>query len=1182
MRLAHIKLAGFKSFVDPTSVSVSYDLVGIVGPNGCGKSNIIDAVRWVLGESKASALRGDSMQDVIFAGSDTRKALGRASVEIIFENHLGQVTGQWSTYSEIAIKRILQRDGVSSYFINNLPVRRRDIADLFLGTGAGSRGYAIIEQGMISQIIEAKPLELKTFLEEAAGISQYRERRQETSLRLTEARKNLVRLEDISQTLSEQLRHLEEQAATAVQYQALQEKLQNSQALLWCQRKIEVIHQYEQIKQELSNLEAALQLAVVTQHSAEKEFEETRLSEYRINERLLQAQGRLYGVEAEIGRLEQEIAHFSATKERLNQQICQIEEQLQKNESLKAVNLEQRAHWQQEKITAEQKHRQMQQQCEAYDQQLPEMESDFSRCQNALNESRHNLLRMEQSYQLTNNQIAHVDKSIQQLEARQARLSKEQNELVFIDSIRLAQLQHEIDHIEISLQQAAQKQQVVEGLLHETSQLKQKIQQHIQETKYALSKAEARQTALINLQQKLENNQQLQSWLDSKQWRNLPRLWQGIQILPQWEIALEAVLRERLNSIRLTQLDQLLDTRDQLPIGKWTVFEEKSAKVASNQWQITPKSQALKGLLSLITFNNEHARFALEDWLNHVYVADDIKEAFSQRTQLQFGDMIVTPEGHIVTHQSCTFYAPDSQLHGVLSRQQELISLKTEIEQFEVAIAKQQNELVQIELQYNQTSTEIQQIKENNKQLYQRSHQLQLERVKLIQAEEQIAKRNQNIVVELNEIKQALLDEITLRQTAFDNLADIQAKTHILKQQAEQTKSASDDAGQLLVKHRQMMQQSAREMQESIFHLKSCESKINEIAVILQHVDEDLVRLSEQRAKFLKEKDACDDTAIKTLLEQSNTHRLVIESEVGQVRQELNDIAHRLREIDITRMTFEQKSRALRETISQVQLKEQAVLLNIDQLNDLIENSRIDIASLMPSIGKNSASKLQNEIQQCNNKIAALGAVNLAAIEELEKSRIQQANLLMQLNDLYHAVATLDGAIRQIDRETQMRLKDTFIQVNAHLNEIFPVIFTGGQAKLVLLGGEAIDAGFMLMAQPPGKKNSSIHLLSGGEKALTALALIFSLFKLNPAPFCLLDEVDAPLDDSNTERFCELVKTMAKQTQFLFISHNKITMEMAHRLIGVTMQEQGVSKIVAVDLADAVKLGKREIHLTVK
>lgn len=1176
MRLTHIKLAGFKSFVDPTAIPVAYDLVGIVGPNGCGKSNVIDAVRWVLGESKASALRGDSMQDVIFAGSTNRKAVGRASVEIVFDNHSGKIAGQWSSYGEIAIKRVLQRDGGSSYYINNLQVRRRDIADLFHGTGAGSRGYAIIEQGMISQIIEAKPQEMRNFLEEAAGISQYRERRQETSARLAETRKNLIRLQDIHQELNVQLRHLETQAMAAQQYQSLQEKLHTAQVVLWHQRKTEAMLQYDQIKLQLAELEASLHAMTTAQRDAEQEFEEIRAGEYLANEHLLQVQGRLYGADAEIERLEQQINRIGTTKERLIQQTQSIGDQLQKNDQMKAVNAKQLSHWQQEKIAAEQHHRQYSLEHETQNRQFPVLEADYQRYQDELSQCRHGLLMAEQNNQLENNHVSHADKNIRQLEARQQRLSQEQSELVFVDSAKLTELQQETDRIDAALSCENQKQQTLEQQLSDMTALKQQIEQDIQESKHRLTKLIARQAALRSLQQKLDNNQQLTTWLNERNWSALPRLWQGIQIAAQWETALEAILRERLNGLQCVRIDAVLDSLQDIPAGKWVVFDGNSQAQTMSHRQLALSSSGGGRLLDFLVFRQPEAQCALEDWLCHVYVAKNIQEALAKRTELQTGETIVTPEGHIVTRHSCAFYAPDSNLHGVLSRQQELASLQGEIDQIEAIVAEKQSKLTQAESDYDRLNADVKNVRMQRNQLQQRLHQLQLESLKLTQGNERSTYRNRQIATELDEIQHALNNELTLRQAAINNLTDNRQQIEALRQTVEQVQLSWKAANESLAKHRQIIQQFAQKIQETVFYLKTCDSKINEIQLIIQHADENAQRLAAERADLLKEIDSCDDASSKSSLEIAQTHRAEIKTAMEQVRLEMADTAHRLREIEIVRLESEQKSHALREAVVQARLKEQASLLNIEQLSEMIDAANADTASITLLAGKKSMAALQSEIQRFTKEIAALGAVNLASIDELESTRKRESDLLVQMNDLNDAVAILESAIRQIDRETQMRLQETFTQVNVHLDEIFPIIFAGGQAKLVCSNENDIEDGFVLMAQPPGKKNSSIHLLSGGEKALTALALVFSLFKLNPAPFCLLDEVDAPLDDTNTERFCELVKEMAKQTQFLFISHNKITMEMAHRLIGVTMQERGVSRIVAVDLADAVKLGMRD------
>ncbi|SFE08766.1 chromosome segregation protein SMC [Nitrosomonas sp. Nm166] len=1175
MRLAHIKLAGFKSFVDPTAIAVSQDLVGIVGPNGCGKSNIIDAVRWVLGESKASALRGDSMQDVIFSGSDHRKAISRASVEIVFNNHLSKITGQWSSYAEIAIKRVLQRDGVSSYYINNLQVRRRDIADLFLGTGIGGRGYAIIEQGMISRIIEAKPQELKNFLEEAAGISQYRERRQETFSRLEETRKNLARIEDLCLELKTHLQRLEIQAEIAQQYQSLQEKLHISQCLLWLQRKSDAMNQRTNAEKEIQRLEVQLQTILSKQHDAEKEYEATRAKEYAASDKLLQVQGQLYAANAEISRLEQEINHLRSMSERLAQQIREIENQLKKSNQLKEVSSENLCHWRQEKIQAESIHIESILRNDEKTKELPHIEADFLRCQEELTNCRQKLLLTEQANQLEDSHLTHATKNIQQLEARYSRLLQEQSELVFIDLSRLAELQLEMDQAENTLKQLNLKHQDIENQLSVANQRKHQITHEIQELQHALSQATARFNALQNLQQKLESNQNLNIWQRNQRLDLLPRLWQKIQIQPEWENALEAVLRERLNSIEFEQLDLIQHWIHDAPSGKWTIFEKTQPVLSISKQESTTSPASYKKLLAYMTVDLPEIQSVLEDWLGHVYVIEDIQEGLIKRSTLNSGAVLVTRQGHMITRTSFTFYAPDSQLHGVLSRQQELKNIQIEIDRLESLLHDQRDLLEAANQQDAQLSHAIQESHQNSRQTQQRRHDLQLEIVKLSQISERTIHRNNQINSELTEIKQALDSEISLQEAtkirSIKNLEQIDA----LKKLTQQAQRAWEAANHLLASQRQSIQQSTKQVQEATFHVKTCENKISEIEHNLESLHEDLQCLTQSHLSLLKEKNSLDEAPFNKRLEVAQIQRKLIEHTVLQTRQEVEDITCHLREIENTRMASDQELSSLRETISQIRLKEQAANITINQFDELLNDAKIDTKSLSSLIEKKSIAALQSEINRLNADISALGSVNLAALEELEAARARESSLLMQLQDLNEAIATLENVVQQIDRETRLRLQETFDLVNQYLSEIFPVIFAGGQAKLELSDDKILDAGLILMAQPPGKKNSSIYLLSGGEKALTALALVFSLFRLNPAPFCLLDEVDAPLDDSNTHRFCGLVKNMSKQTQFLFISHNKITMEMAQQLIGVTMQEQGVSRIVAVDIADAIKMGKR-------
>lgn len=1175
MRLANIKLAGFKSFVDPTQIPVVSSLVGIVGPNGCGKSNIIDAVRWVLGESKASTLRGESMQDVIFSGSANRKAVGRASVELLFNNSMGKVTGQWASYTEISIKRVLQRDGDSVYYINNLPVRRRDIADIFLGTGIGGRGYAIIEQGMISRIVEAKPQDLKIFLEEAAGISRYQERRHETSLRLMDTRKNLIRIEDILTELKTQLEHLEIQAETAQQFKTLQDALNTTQSLLWLQRRQEVINQQLAADKELKQLAADLDIETAKQYQIEKLYEETRAQEYAVNDNLQQAQGNLYTKNAEIGRLEQEVQFLRKNNERLMLQIQDVENRLLHNQQQKKQLSESLLYWRQEADNAQVAHKISLQKYSEENGRLPEIELNFQNRQEELTVYRRDLLLTEQSLQHENSHINHVAKSIQQLESRRTRLIQEQAELPELNQMVVVQLQKDLLRIEDTLVEIKKKEQAIEEKLAVTGNFKEEIANKVQLLQKAIAKLSARFDALQSLQQKIENNKELSAWQNKNQLDILPRLWQSIQVEKDWENALEAVLREQLNSIEINQLEKLQSWIIDLPAGKWAAHEVS---------EISPQfgeSNPIKWepLITHITSNHANLYVMLADWLNHIFIVEDINDGFKQRKELQAGEKLVTREGHIFTRHSLIFYAPDSQLHGVLSRQEELNEIQLEIKQSESELEKQQSVVNDTEQQCSELDTARQLIRQENKQLHQQRHDLQIGILKHSQLNDHTFQRTQQIQSELKEIESEL-DSVILQQESTQlKYHQYEIRCHVIKNNIQESQLTWEAANLLLIAHRQSIQAISNEIQEIVSHIKICNSKISDIELSLTVINKDNEELTASQSRLLDEQKNLDETLLIDQLHVAVTERTELEQAVSRVRDILEETNQHLREIADTRMKSEQKSNILKETIGQVRLKEQAASISVQQFNELIDSSKVNSNELLSQVNIKSSSKLQLEINRLTGEIEALGAVNLASLDELDLSRQRETNLNLQLEDLNSAIKTLENVIQQIDHETQARLHTTFDEVNHHLSKIFPVIFAGGHAKLTISDGEIFDSGLLLMAQPPGKKNSSIHSLSGGEKALTALALVFSLFQLNPAPFCLLDEVDAPLDDSNTGRFCELVKEMSKQTQFLFISHNKIAMEMAQQLIGITMQEQGVSRVVAVDIAEAIKLGKRSNNI---
>jgi chromosome segregation protein len=1167
LRLTHIKLAGFKSFVDPTNIPIPGQRVGVVGPNGCGKSNVIDAVRWVLGESRARELRGESMQDVIFSGSATRKPVSRASVELIFDNSLGKAAGQWSQYAEIAVKRVLTRNGESSYYINNLHVRRRDVADIFLGTGLGARAYAIIEQGMISRIIEAKPEDLRVFLEEAAGISKYKERRRETELRLKDTRENLLRVDDVRQELDKQIAKLEGQAQVAQQYLALQDQLKLAQNQLALLRKREAAGQCERWQREVLRLTNELEAENARLRQAESQLEQSRAAHYAASDALHEAQGGLYAANAEVSRLEQNLQHQRENRQRLVSQSAALREQAerfarQRDEAIAALQ-----RWRSDHAAAQEKVGQSRELLELETRNLPLAEEAFRECQRRFSELQRNLSQAEQSRQIEETHRSHAQRNLQQLEARQQRLQQELGALPRFDLVALSQKEVELATATTKLESAQAELARLQANLPEAELTAREAKEALAEAQRRATELEARLNALLHIQGRLEHNQKLQAWLGKHRLEELPRLWQSLKIEAGWEDALESALGERLNSLALGSLEQARDWLDDAPPAAVTAFEA-TAGAAEGQ----PVSDLIP-LARYVSWSGGATPAFLDDWLAGIYVTEDAAAAFAARLSLPRGAMLVSPAGHVFTRHTLRFHAPQSELHGVLGRQREIEQLQADLAQGRESLQGKQAASAQAEAALGGLQAEAGKLRSAAAEAQQWQHRLQLEVQRLVQARQQAEQRQARIESEQSEIAAQIETEAAQLAGAEDSLKLARNEIEALREQLDEMRQERAAAEHKLNRQRDVLRQAERAAQESVFVEKNCLSKIAELEQSSAQFAEQAQNTQTQLEGLLAEQQGVSEEPLQQALQQALTERQQKELLLAAARDALAGAANSLRELEQQRLVSEQKLQPLRDQIGEVRLKEQEARLNQEQFDGQLKEAGVDEEALGQTLEKGvRPTALQGEIVRLSAEIEALGAVNLAALEELMGSRERKGYLEAQANDLNEAIDTLEQAIRRIDRETRERLQSTYDEVNRNFSEMFPSLFGGGQARLVLTGDELLDAGIQIIAQPPGKKNSSIHLLSGGEKALTALSLTFSLFQLNPAPFCLLDEVDAPLDDSNTERFCDLVKKMSAQTQFVFISHNKITMEMAEQLVGVTMQEMGVSRVVAVDIEEAMRM----------
>jgi chromosome segregation protein len=1169
VRLTSIKLAGFKSFVDPTNFAVPGQLVGIVGPNGCGKSNIIDAVRWVLGESRASELRGESMQDVIFNGSTARKQASRASVELVFDNSAGRAAGQWSQYAEIAVKRVLTRDGTSSYYINNLPARRRDIQDIFLGTGLGPRAYAIIGQGMISRIIEAKPEELRVFLEEAAGVSKYKERRRETENRLQDTRENLTRVEDILRELGTNLEKLETQAVVANRFKDLQRDGEEKQQLLWLLRKNEAQNEQERQQRAIESAQVDLEAQMARLRGSEADLETLRAAHYAATDAVQSAQSAMYEANSEVSRLEAEIRYVVESRNRVQAQLAALTSQREQWQARSAQSEEALALAEEELIIAEERAATAQDQAAEQNDALPALESGWRDAQNLLNEQRSEIAQVEQSLKLEAAHQRNADQALQQLQQRQERLQGEARGLDKPDEAELEMLRADLAEQQAMLEDAQAELADAQERLPRLEAERAGAQARVQSEAATMAQLEARLTALKQLQESVQTEGKVQPWLDKHELAQLPRLWKKLHIEPGWENALESVLRERLAALEISNLDWVKAFASDAPPAKLAFYSPPpAARPIEAPAQLRP-------LLSLLRIDDPGLRAVLQEWLGQVFVADDLTQAMISRAQLPEGASIVVKAGHQVTRVGVQLYAADSEQAGLLARQQEIENLGKQLRAQVLLSDEAKASAVRAEAAYSQAAQSLTEVRARAERATQRVHALQMDVLKLTQAYERYNARSTQIDEELSEIAAQIEEQVALRAESEANFEQSDARLAELQATFEDGQLEFESLDSKLSEARNRARELERLAQEASYAQKGILSKIDEHRRNIQTAREQAERLVVSIEQAQAELAQITEQTVENGLQDALELRAEKEEILGAARIELDALTQKLRQSDEERLAAERGLQPLRDRITELQLKEQAARLNREQFVEQLTAAEVDEEALSAKLTPDmKPSYLQGEVTRINNAINALGPVNMAALEELETARERKVFLDAQSADLNDAIDTLEGAIRKIDEETRVLLQGTFDEVNKHFGELFPMLFGGGQAKLMMTGDEILDAGVQVMAQPPGKKNSTIHLLSGGEKALTAIALVFGMFQLNPAPFCLLDEVDAPLDDANTERYAKMVARMSDRTQFVFISHNKIAMEMANQLIGVTMQEQGVSRIVAVDMESAINLAE--------
>ena len=1177
MRLKQVKLAGFKSFCDPTTFELPSQLVGIVGPNGCGKSNIIDATRWVLGESRATELRGESMQDVIFNGSLERKPSSRASVELVFDNSLGRIGGAWGGFAEISVKRVLTREGQSTYYINQQAVRRKDVHDIFLGTGLGPRAYAIIGQGTISRIIEAKPDELRVFFEEAAGVSKYKERRRETENRLADTRENLTRVEDILRELHGQISKLDAQAEVAGRYRAMEAERTQKQQWLWLIKRDDAQAEQQLLEKTAESLELEIEGLQTGLRSAENRMETLREAVHQANDEVSRCQAAYYEVNSEISTLESQIRMIAQNRNQAQARLKSLEEQIQSARALSEGGLQRRQEVEAQLEEAREQQATAEMALAEAEEQLAACEDEERERREALESARQAAHTAQQALQVGRVERRSHEEALAQMQERRQRLQASLSQLGDDASDQLERLALELGAAQEEEARTAEQQQTLEARLAEVQAERGPAQEALQAAVTKTTTIEARMAVLEQLQARMQGENQMRPWLEKHGLgEDTERIWQYIRIEPGWETAVEAVLRERVHALEAKSVQQVAAMLQEAPPGKVGLFLTDLPAGAA-PLPARPAGR-LVPLASLVRCQDARLKPIMAEWLDGFFSAESTEAAFAGRGQLPPGGRFVVREGHAIGRFDVVLFAMDSEGEGVLARQQELQNLERELRAQQLLGDEARQQAERIEAMAAQLAEQVRAARDASARAVRRVSTATIEHERLAQAVRSREESRQRLSEEIEELALRQAGREEALQALVDGLTEAEEKAEVASEELAAAREAAEMLETMLSSRRDHARESELAVRESAYAVRSLEQEIENLRERIARADEQLAQADGNRERLLADLEGMSDEALREQLEVMLERRMEAEQALSEARGLADERSGELRRLDEERLRAERGQEPLRQRLIELRMKEQAARLTAEQMGEALAEASADLAELKASLAalpqRPKPSWLQSEVSRLAQAVARLGPVNLAALDELTAAREREVFLNTQSTDLQEAMATLENAIRTIDQETRSLLQSTYDTVNAEFGRLFPMLFGGGEARLVLTGGEILDAGVQVFAQPPGKKNASIHLLSGGEKALTAIALVFGIFKLNPAPFCLLDEVDAPLDDANTERYAKMVSAMSEETQFVFISHNKIAMEMAHQLIGVTMQEKGVSRLVAVDLTSAVELAE--------
>ena len=1166
MRLSKIKLAGFKSFVDPTTITFPSSLVGVVGPNGCGKSNVIDAVRWVMGESSASRLRGDSITDVIFNGSSSRKPVGAASVELLFDNSDTTLEGQYAKYAEIAIRREVSRDGISSYFLNGTKCRRKDITGVFMGPGLGPRSYSIIEQGMISRLIEAKPEDMRVFIEEAAGISKYKERRRETSNRIKHTKENLDRLLDVLDEVEKQIKHLDRQAKTAERYGKYKEQERRTAAELLALRTKSLDDRGATSLKSLGERKTALEAAIAKQRSLEATLEDARVRQSERTDEFNEVQGRYYKVGGEIARLEQSIEHARELRERQEQDLEQAV--LGAKEIADHIDQDQNEIEQLELTLSE-----LVPGLEQARQSETSSAASLQRAEDALAEWQRqwdeHALQYNEAMQQQNIERTRAE----QIESRLQSFADRRKKMDEADSDatpeELQETYEQLAEQELRKRQAREEFErhltEVAEKIRKLREQDQKLTRLVEERRALLQDAQGKYASLEALQKAAmgEGDSGIKDWLASSGLDSNKRVAQKLDVEDGWEKAVETVLGQYLQAVCVADITPVTETIASLRSGTVTVLREQS------------RNSAVRDTSNSLATKVSGAPAAVQNMLSKVRFADSLGQALSVREHLADDESVVTADGVWLGLNWLRVTRDKEGKAGLLSREHEMRHLKSEMRELNARFESAKKLMADGRIRLNQLEERRESLQQDASSLLDEYSEVKTALESAKYRVDQANARKAALVEELSSLdnekitaEEQLRESRRLHGQAVESAQSLATEKAALEAQRDELRADLQRVRAQAVEDRQTVQNITIQF----------ESRRTSKESAAQNLERMQRQLEQFRTRELQIRDQLEGSQAplvdnKASLEKQLEVRLAVEEELATARQMVEKVEHDLRDLDQTRMQLDQNVDESRQKVSEAEMAVQELRVRREGFAEQLAQTDYELETLLEEMDEGADIDAWDEkLEKVRRRIDRLGPINLAAIDEFKEQSERKEYLDSQLADLNDALETLEGAIRKIDRETRTRFRETYNNINDGFQRLFPKLFGGGHAYLELTGEDLLSTGITVMARPPGKRNSTIHLLSGGEKALTAVALVFAIFELNPAPFCMLDEVDAPLDDANVGRFCEIVREMSEKVQFVFITHNKVTMEMARQLSGVTMQEPGVSRMVSVDLDAAVKM----------